>query len=76
MTIRDFAESIIHDPGGMIDLERQTNTEWRDDIRVATVAWTLRCLAIPELPGSQEILDLINKQRATVAGGLNERRDQ
>jgi len=64
MRLLDFAEQIINGNAGFIDFCDREAVVPHSSIEVAVACWTIRCLANPDCPGSQEAIDAILAKRS------------
>lgn len=64
--ITEFCWDIIHGTGGLIAYEQREMGYFGYDNRVNSVIWAIRCLANPENPVTEKILEAIMERREKV----------
>ena len=62
-TVTEWAKDIIEGCGGMNDYEEHELVVWNESERVEAAIWAIRCLANPNCPGADVVLQEIIKKR-------------
>jgi len=70
LNIDDFAQRIIEGPTGLNAYEAHELAIWPTSDRVAAAVWTLKCLANPECPDSDEVIAAILARRQELKRNL------